>query len=213
MKKKYSYIGISFVILIFGIWAIPKIVDRLTSPDLSYIEKGGAIAEVPAFSFTDQDGKTVTNKDFLGQVYVVEFFFTTCPSICPIMTENMKKIQDEFLGNPKVGIASFTIDPEHDTPQVLKEYARNKEITKPQWRLLTGEKEKIYNLANTGFNIYVGETTEEVNNFEHSGMFALIDQEGKIRSRTDENGNPIVYYDGLEDSQIQMLKEDIKSLL
>ncbi|HET8803352.1 MAG TPA: SCO family protein [Aequorivita sp.] len=207
MKKNYSYIGISFIILIFGIWAVPKIINSLSKPDLATIGK------VPAFSFTDQNQKTITNETFKDKVYIVEFFFTTCPSICPIMTENMVKIQNDFLGNPKVGIASFSIDPAHDTPQVLKEYAENKGITKPQWHLLTGEKEKIFKLANEGFNLYVGEASEVEGGFEHSGFFALVDQNGNIRSRKDENGNPIVYYDGLEDKGIQMLKEDIKKLL
>lgn len=213
MKKNYSYIGISFIILIFGIWAVPKIIKYLSAPDLAFVIKDEKNAKVPDFSFTDQNEKTITNNDFEGKVYVIEFFFTTCPSICPIMTENMIKIQNEFLGNPKVGIASFSIDPAHDTPQVLKEYAKNKGITKPQWHLLTGEKEKIFKLANEGFNLYVGETSEVEGGFEHSGFFALIDQEGNIRSRKDENGNPIVYYDGLDDKGIQMLKEDIKKLL
>ncbi|SRX53036.1 SCO family protein [Aequorivita sp. CIP111184] len=207
MKKNYSYIGITFVILIFGIWAVPKIINTLSKPDLA------TIGSVPAFSFTDQNQKIITNETFKDKVYIVEFFFTTCPSICPIMTENMVKIQDAFLGNPKVGIASFSIDPAHDTPQVLKEYAENKGITKPQWHLLTGEKEKIFKLANEGFNLYVGEVSEVEGGFEHSGFFALVDQEGNIRSRKDENGNPIIYYDGLKDNGIQMLKEDIKKLL
>ena len=207
MKKNYSYIGITFVILIFGIWAVPKIVDRFSGPDLV------TIGQVPNFSFTDQHGKTITNKDYEGKVYVAEFFFTTCPDICPIMTENMTKIQNEFFGNPSVGIASFTIDPVHDTPEVLKAYAQEKGITKLQWHLLTGQKDKIFKLANEGFNLYVGETPNEGAGFEHSGYFALIDQQGNIRSRIDENGNPLIYYDGLEAKYIQMLKEDIRKLL
>lgn len=213
MKKNYSYIGISFIILVFGIWAVPKIIKTISAPDLAFIEREGKKAKVPSFSFTDQNGKTITNEDFKDKIYVVEFFFTTCPSICPIMTENMLKIQNEFLGNPKVGIASFSIDPEYDTPQVLNEYAQNKGITKPQWHLLTGDKEEIFKLANEGFNLYVGDAPEVEGGFEHSGFFALVDQEGNIRSRKDENGNPIIYYDGLEDQGIQMLKEDIKKLL
>ncbi|CAM3263127.1 SCO family protein [Aequorivita lipolytica] len=213
MKKNYSYIGISFIILVFGIWAVPEIVRYMLGPDLAFVEREGKKAKVPAFSFTNQNGKTITNDDYKDKVYIVEFFFTTCPSICPIMTENMLKIQNEFLGNPRVGIASFSIDPEHDTPEVLKEYAKNKGITKPQWHLLTGEKEKIFKLSNEGFNLYVGEAAEVEGGFEHSGFFALIDQNGNIRSRIDENGNPIIYYDGLEDKGIQMLKEDIKKLL
>ena len=205
--KNYSYIGISFIILIFGIWAVPKIVDRFIKPDLATIGK------VPEFSFTNQNQKTITNQSYNKKVYIVEFFFTTCPSICPIMNKNMVKIQDEFFGNPNLGIASFSIDPITDTPTVLKEYENEYNITNPNWNLLTGDKEAIYKLANTGFNLYVGENSEVEGGFEHSGFFALIDKEGNIRSRLDEQGNPIIYYNGLEDDGVQMLKEDIKLLL
>ena len=125
----------------------------------------------------------------------------------------MVKIQNEFFGNPKLGIASFSIDPATDTPEVLKNYAIQYEITNPNWNLLTGDKEAIYELANKGFNLYVGENSEVEGGFEHSGFFALIDGDGNIRSRYDEQGNPIIYYNGLEDDGIQMLKEDIKLLL
>ena len=205
--KNYSYIGISFVILIFGIWAVPKIVDRFTKPRLAKIGK------VPEFSFTNQNQKTITNQSYHNKVYIVEFFFTTCPSICPIMNQNMVKIQDQFFGNPNLGIASLTIDPITDTPEVLKEYAIQYKITNPNWNLLTGDKEAIYKVANSGFNLYVGENPQVDGGFEHSGFFALVDQEGNIRSRFDDQGNPIIYYNGLGDEGIQMLKEDIKLLL
>ena len=205
--KNYSYIGISFVILIFGIWAVPKIVDRFTKPRLAKIGK------VPEFSFTNQNQKTITNQSYHNKVYIVEFFFTTCPSICPIMNQNMVKIQDQFFGNPNLGIASLTIDPITDTPEVLKEYAIQYKITNPNWNLLTGNKETIYKFANSGFNLYVGENTEVEGGFEHSGFFALVDKEGNIRSRYDEQGNPIIYYNGLGDDGMKMLKEDIKLLL
>ncbi len=211
MKNK-SYIGITFIILIFGIWAIPKIVDHFLEPDLVFIG-GEHKKQVPDFSFTNQNGKTITNENYKGKVYIIEFFFTTCPSICPIMNRNMVKIQNEFFGNPNLAIASFSIDPMHDTPAVLNEYAKKYKITNPNWHLLTGDKENIYALSNEGFNLYVAEDSEVEGGFEHSGFFALIDQEGYIRSRTDENGNPIIYYSGLEDEGIQMLKEDIKKLL
>jgi protein SCO1/2 len=205
--KNYSYIGISFVILIFGIWAVPKIVDRFTKPRLAKIGK------VPEFSFTNQNQKTITNQSYHNKVYIVEFFFTTCPSICPIMNQNMVKIQDQFFGNPNLGIASLTIDPITDTPEVLKEYAIQYKITNPNWNLLTGNKETIYKFANSGFNLYVGENSEVEGGFEHSGFFALVDKEGNIRSRYDEQGNPIIYYNGLGDDGVKMLKEDIKLLL
>ena len=205
--KNYSYIGISFVILVFGIWAVPKIVDRFTKPRLAKIGK------VPEFSFTNQNQKTITNQSYHDKVYIVEFFFTTCPSICPIMNQNMVKIQDQFFGNPNLGIASLTIDPITDTPEVLKEYAIQYKITNPNWNLLTGNKETIYKFANSGFNLYVGENPEVGGGFEHSGFFALVDKEGNIRSRFDEQGNPIIYYNGLGDDGVKMLKEDIKLLL
>ena len=205
--KNYSYIGISFVILVFGIWAVPKIVDRFTKPRLAKIGK------VPEFSFTNQNQKTITNQSYDNKVYIVEFFFTTCPSICPIMNKNMVKIQDHFFGNPNLGIASLTIDPIKDTPEVWKEYAIQYKITNPNWNLLTGNKETIYKFANNGFNLYVGENPEVGGGFEHSGFFALVDKEGNIRSRFDEQGNPIIYYNGLGDDGVKMLKEDIKLLL
>ena len=206
-KNNYSYIGISFVILLFGIWAAIQLEDYFSKSDLV------TIGQVPEFSFTNQSGKIITNESYKGKVYIVEFFFTTCPSICPIMNRNMVIIQNEFFGNPNLAIASFTIDPTTDTPSVLKDYAKQYKITNPNWHLLTGDKDKIYQLANEGFNLYVGEDSEVEGGFEHSGFFALIDQEGNIRSRIDENGNPIIYYNGLEDSGIKMIKEDIKALL
>ena len=243
-KTNYSYIGIALVILVFGILFIPKIVDRISNNDiirtesrsdsaeerkvketpLAFIENNGARRQVPNFSFTNQNGITITNKDYLGKVYVIEFFFTTCPSICPRMNANLVQIQNTFKEFENFGVASFTINPEHDTPQVLKTYADNYGITNPNWHLLTGDKEAIYKLANEGFYIYAAENEDVLGGFEHSGNFALIDKNGYIRSRTDEYGNPIIYYKGViserekvgddgEKEEISLLKEDIKKLL
>ena len=213
-KMNTAYIGISAVILIFGIWAVPKIVGTFSKADMAYIvNENKEPTKVPAFSFTNQNGETITNKNYEGKVYVAEFFFTTCPSICPIMNRNMVKVQNEFYGNPDFAIASFTINPELDTPEVLKEYADNYKVTNPNWHMLTGDKAAIYKLANEGFHIYAGESLDSDEVFEHSGLFALMDKEGNIRSRYDENGNALIYYDGLETEGIQMLIEDIKILL
>lgn len=247
--KNYSYIGISLVILIFGIIFIPKIIDRVksdqvvsgerlnvvkknghnkssaeTGKELAYLEIDGEKKKAPAFEFVNQDGDTIDNNDYLGKVYLVEFFFTTCPTICPIMNKNLVEIQEEFEDREDFGIASFTIDPAHDTPQVLAEYAINYGIDHPNWNLMTGDREEIYQLANKGFGIYAGEDAEAAGGFAHQGMFALVDQEGYIRSRTDEFGNPLIYYRGSvernksvtrgeEEPQIDILIEDIKSLL
>ena len=241
--KNYSYIGISLVILIFGILFIPEIVDRISGNEvvtssrsdaaeerrtnaapLAYIEVNGARKKIPPFEFVNQEGDTITNKDYEGKVYIAEFFFTTCPTICPIMNENLVEVQNEFGDRNDFGIASFTIDPQHDTPEVLSEYTELHDIDHPNWHLLTGEQDKIYELANTGFNIYAGEDANAAGGFAHSGYFALVDQEGYVRSRVDRFGNPIVYYRGSvekgkvvgpneESPQIKILIEDAKRLL
>lgn len=239
MNKKYTYVWVSLVILIFGIIFVPKIVNRLKSGDvvetdrmntasaegsLSYVLLNGKKRKVPSFQFINQDSLLISDKDYLGKVFVVEFFFTRCPSICPIMTKNLVTLQEEFENNENFGIASFSITPDFDTPQVLKEYAEKYGITDMDWHLLTGNKEEVYDLANSGFNIFAAEMPEAPGGFEHSGLFALIDKEGYIRSRKDDFGNPIVYYRGAitedmgensegEKEQMSILKEDIKRLL
>ena len=208
--KKYSYISISFVILIFGIWAVPKIVAKFNQNELMKFE------EVPPFEFENQYGLLIGNSDYKNKVYVVEFFFTSCPTICPRMNENMVKIQNEFYGNPSFGILSISIDPETDSPEVLKAYADEKGATLKNWNFLTGDKEEIYSFSNDGFRLYAGENKDVEGGFEHSGLFALIDKDGFIRSRTVMNGeieNPIKFYNGLDEKEIQWLKEDINLLL
>lgn len=250
-KSNYSYVGVSFIILVFGIIFVPKIIERVNQNDitrdesrsqhvststiadqqpkqnksgLSYLEINGQPRKVPAFSFTDQHGNTITNDDYLGKVYVVEFFFTTCPTICPIMNRNLVEVQSQFQDFEDFGIASISIAPETDTPEVLKAYAEKYGVTNPNWHFLTGDETEIYTLANEGFNLYTAKDENVEGGFEHSGNFALIDKEGYIRSRTDKFGNPMIFYNGLipeavgvdEDGipqEITILKEDIAKLL
>lgn len=208
-KNNYSYIGISFVVLLFGIWAVPKIMDRLGSQDMEM----ATIGPVPDFSLINHREETISQEDLLGKVYVVEFFFTTCPSICPIMHKSMVKIQDKYFGNPNVAFVSVTINPDFDTPEVLNTYAINNNVTNTNWQFLTGDLDDIYTLANQGFNLYAAEAPEVEGGFEHSGFFALVDKKGNIRSRLLSQGNPKIYYNGLEDSDVRMLIDDIKKLL
>jgi len=243
-KTNYSYISIAFIILVFGIIFVPRIVDRIknntivendrlnvptkndekSKSDLAYIEINDNRKKVPAFSFTDQNGKTVTNKDYQGKVYIVEFFFTTCPTICPRMSSNLVEIQNAFTEFDDFGVASFTINPENDTPEVLKAYAEKYGISNPNWHLMTGNEETIYKLANEGFNLYTAKDEEVEAGFEHSGNFALVDKNGFIRSRKDASGNPMIYYNGMiseaekkddegQAQEITILKEDIAKLL
>ncbi|TGD58355.1 SCO family protein [Flavobacterium humi] len=225
MKNK-SYIGTAFIILVFGIYSIPKIVDRIKNNDVVKSDRLNKVAEgepvksdlftvhqAPQFSLTDQDNKTITNQSYAGKVYVVEFFFSTCPSICPIMNRNMKTIQESFGANTNFGIASISINPENDTPQVLKKHSEDIGAKGANWHFLTGDRTKIFDLANKGYNLYAGENSKVNGGFEHSGLFALIDKKGNIRCRKDQFGNPIVYYDGLKEEGVKQIKQDITKLL
>jgi len=231
--KNKKYIGLLVIIVVFAIWFVPKIKNRVESSrvvdsnrteeisqssKLSFIKLNGESRKVPEFIFTNQDNRFISNEDFLGKVYVAEFFFTSCPSICIEMNQNMKILDEEFADRDDFGIASFTIDPITDTPKVLKEYSERLNVKSQNWHFLTGKIDDVYELSNSGFNIFSGVNPAVAGGFEHQGFFALIDKNGYIRSRRDANGNPIVYYLGITSSGaseqgIDMIKEDIIKLL
>lgn len=239
--KKYSYVGVSFIILVFGIIFIPKIVNRIKGTEivknsrmsadnkinnekLAFLNINGSNKKIPEFALTNQDSLLITQGDFKGKVTVVDFFFINCPTICPKMTSNLVYLQNQFKNEQHFATASFTINPAFDTPTRLKKYAENYKVTNPDWHFLTGDKEQIYQIAKTGFNIFAEENPNVAGGFEHSGYFALIDKNGFIRSRYDNFGNPIVYYRGTvsleekidpngEEEQISILEKDIKKLL
>ena len=239
MKNK-SYIGITLVLLVFGIWTIPKIVDgfknsKIVEEDrLNKVEKikkdSGlmTIDNVPSFSLTNQHNQTISNKDLLGKVYVLEFFFSTCPTICPVMNRNLSDIEKKFSKEKDFGIVSITINPKYDTSEVLKNHSEHLGVTSENWHFLTSESQEYIHKLAAKFNMYVGENINAPGGFEHSGLFALIDKNGKIRCRTDNFGNPILYYSGLnytdkegfEDDfngkyrpQVDAIMEDIEKLL
>lgn len=226
MFKNKSYIGISFIILVFGIYAVPKIISRIQNDQivkgdrLDMVRSAGIddgqlvkIGPAPKFELVNQDNIKVGNDTYKGKVYVLEFFFTTCPSICPKMNQSMLLIEKKFFGNPNFGIVSITIDPSHDTPSVLKDHAALLGVKSSNWNFLTGDREYIFNLANKGFNLYAGENSNVKGGFEHSGLFALVDKDGNIRCRKDDFGNPILYYDGLDKKGVREIQQDIAKLL
>jgi protein SCO1/2 len=140
------------------------------------------IHTIAPFSLTNQDGKVITNKEFKGKIYVADFFFTTCPSICPILAKNMLAIQDKYASDETIKLISHSVMPWVDSVAVLKEYAINKKVISDKWHLLTGDRDEIYNLARTSY--FADEDfvkTKDESEFIHTENVLLIDKKGRIR--------------------------------
>ena len=183
----------------------PKDVKKeMVDPELLQIGMGHRIGD---FTLLNQYGESITLEKVKGNVFVAEYFFTTCGTICPKMTEQMTRVQEQFRGNDKVKILSFTVNPDYDTVQVLLEYAEKYGAEKEQWYFLTGSKEELYRLARKSF--FVLKPAEAINlgdagsDFIHTNNFVLVDQQLRIRG----------YYDGTSISEVNELMEDIELLL
>ena len=161
---------------------------------------------ISPFSFTNQDGKVITEKDIQGKIVVVSYFFATCKGICPRMNENMSKVYKAFQGNSNVMILSHTVDPKKDTVEALKAYSLRFDADPKQWMFLTGDKKKLYEMARFSYLISAEDDTAGVsvdNDFIHDKHYSLVDRHGRIRG----------FYDGLEQSDINKLIGDINVLL
>ena len=154
---------------------------------------------VPHFALTDQRGTTMTPSDLQGKIWVADFIFTRCVAACPLMMDKMAKLQEEFA-EENVYFVSVSVDPEHDTPEVLSRYADRFGVDHNKWHLLTGEQDTIYQLSHKGFNLAVGQQKSEI---LHSSRFVLVDHQGQIRG----------YYDSNESEALKKLRQDIKTLL
>lgn len=154
------------------------------------------------FKFVDQDSATVTNETFKGKIYVADFFFTTCRTICPIMKTQMKRVYDSIQNDPDVLILSHTIDPEYDTVALLKDFAARLEVKSSKWHFVTGEKDAIYEIAQTSYFATAMEDKTEADGFIHSGAFLLIDKDKRIRGK----------YDGTKPDDVNRLLVDIRKL-
>ena len=177
-------------------------------------EEGYSIDE---FSFINQNNDTITKDSLTGSIYVANFFFTSCPSICPIMTKNMSYLQDKLSVYPDVRFLSHTVDPDNDTPEKLNSYInlmqhKNISIDLSNWDFLTGDKDKLYQ---TAANYFVNASTDSLapGGFLHSEYFILIDKQGRVRSGIDKNGNAVGAYDGTNEAQIKDLINDVKVLM
>lgn len=160
--------------------------------------------QIADFSFTNQDGETVTNQTVAGKVYVADFFFTSCPTICPIMKSEMLRIYERFGDHPDFKILSHSIDPTYDSVALLKDYSERLGVENSDtWHFLTGDQEHIFEIGQTSYMTTAMEDKEEPGGFLHSGAFILVDQNGHIRG----------IYDGTKSDQVNRLMNDIPKLL
>ena len=217
-----------FLILIFP-YIIVQIVERSTHNilTLGYVEKIdldldslGEVIEsvdslkVPEFKLINQEKKAITNQDLLGFNYIVNFFFTSCPTICPTTTLNLIELQNKInkyeINNFK--IISVSVDPENDTPQKLKEYAMSMNIDLSNWEFLTGSQQEIYDLVKSGFSLSVGQDSLAPGGVFHTSSITIVDDEGYLRTGIDKKKNKKFVYDGTLYSDIKLLVGEIQRL-
>ena len=174
----------------------PKLVD-------TSLRKVNQNHTVKDFNLTNQNGVKISSKDYENKVYVVDFFFTRCPSICPIMTDNMLLIQDEFINDDQIMLLSLSVTPEIDSVSVLKNYAIEKGINDLKWNITTGSKKHIYDLARKSYFAVVDQGDGDLQDFIHTPNFILVDKKKQIRG----------IYDGTELNEVTRLIEDIHTLI
>ena len=178
----------------------PAMVDPvLVDESIQYIKKYHRIGD---FSLTNQNNKNISHLDYDDHIYVADFFFTTCPSICPIMTENMVYLQSLVNDLTEVKLLSFSVTPEIDTPEVLKAYAQQKGINDSRWNLLTGDKKEIYKLARQSYLVVQEDGNGDEHDMIHTENFVLIDKQRRIRG----------YYDGTQREDMEQIRADIDIL-
>lgn len=174
----------------------PELVDE----SIQFVKKYHTIAP---FSMTNQNGKTITEKDYENVIYVADFFFTTCPSICPIMTKNMYTLQEKLVDLPQIKLLSFSVTPQIDSVAQLKRYALKNKVDDSRWNLVTGSKKEIYALARKSFLVVKDDGDGGPFDMIHTENFVLVDTQKRIRG----------FYDGTQNEAMDDILNDIKLLL
>ena len=215
-RKKFLVLGGIFIVFPLFVYMLSTWEHRHT--EVPYFHPREVVSEVngesiidtvyhtiPEFSFIDQDSLPYTSDSLKGKIYVADFFFTTCPSICPIMTAQMNQLYWKLDKSAYQGIhyISYTVNPEYDTPEILKAYAKKNEINTKRWRFVTGEKREIYELGVNGYYLNAQEDALAPGGFLHSNLFVLVDKEGHVRG----------YYDGTSSEEVRDLAGDIAMLI
>jgi protein SCO1/2 len=209
------------ITLLFLLLVLPAIMYFYLTKGYNNFIKLEVIGEVDYsiddFSFINQDNETITKDSLTGSIYVANFFFTSCPSICPTMTRNMSYLQDKLSVFPNIRFLSHTVDPVNDTPEKLRSYVslmqqKNINIDLSNWDFVTGDKDRLYQSA---ANYFVNASVDSLapGGFLHSEYFILIDKQGRVRSGIDKNGNAVGAYDGTNEVQMKDLINDINVLM
>jgi protein SCO1/2 len=207
----FAIISVFFIALIYVVYSLLKperilpvynptdINPRLVDKGIQHINKNHTIAN---FELINQNGETITQDDYKDKIYVADFFFTVCPSICPIMTNNIGKLQEVFKNDNDVKFLSISVTPEFDSVSVLREYATRNKVNDLKWNITTGDKKHIYELARKSYFVVVDEGDGGLQDFIHTANFVLVDKKKQIRG----------IYDGTKDEDIQRLTKDIRIL-
>lgn len=220
--KPYKTFIIVFLILSIGIFfgiytlqtpkkSLPIYSPRDNNPELvdSTVQHIGNDHKIADFAFTNQNGKIISQRDYENTIYVADFFFTTCPTICPKMTDNMVWLQNQLKNNPEVKLLSFSVTPDIDTPEVLKKYAQDKGVDDARWNLVTGDKKDIYYLARKSYLAVKTGKPEEMYDMVHTENFILVDKNKRIRG----------FYDGTnldkptDDPKTKNMKQLLEDIL
>lgn len=210
-KIFFVFFGALLIVIFIAIYkltipkkSLPIFSPRDVNPELvdSTIQHLGYNHTIEDFSFINQNGKTITQDDYKDKIYVADFFFTTCPTICPKMTDNMIWLQNQIKDNDNVKLLSFSVTPDIDSVSVLKEYALEKGVIDSKWNLLTGDKKDIYYLARKSYLVVKTGKPEELYDMVHTENFVLVDRKKRIRG----------FYDGTNLEEVKKLLEDINFL-
>ena len=200
-RKRIFYILFFVVLFLSFVWAMSMVIPGFTKTNIP------PISQVTPFRFTTQDSTTFTEKDIQGKVAAVEYFFTTCGTICPKMNIQMQRVQKAFLNDERVKLLSFTVDPETDSVAQMRQYADAHGANPGQWHFLTGDKKELYSLARKSFFVLKPAEAQNLgdagSDFIHTNNFVLVDEQQRIRG----------YYDGTSEHSVDELIHDIQLLL
>ncbi len=207
MKERIEIIRSKGLLIIIAAIALLSCSQKIEKPlpvfgEREVINGDTLFHTIAPFEFINQDSAIVNNATFKGKIYIADFFFTSCRTICPIMKTQMLRVYDSLKNDPEVLILSHTIDPEYDTVALLKDFAQRLGVSSNKWHFVTGVQDSIYKIAQTSYFATAMEDNSEPDGFIHSGAFLLIDKEQRIRGK----------YDGTVEAEVNLLIQDVRKL-